>query len=465
MRLRHARRLAAGIVSVCALLVSSPALGATAKEVREASASGVSYLRSQQLANGSFSSFGGEWALSSFAAAGIADANVELGKGSTDARSYYRSLVGDTATWPGTSEAPVTDFETAALAAYGAGIDPARVSASQNLIAQIVARYQPAHPGYYGEPGLFNGTVFALLALAETRTRTRAQRVPEVLLEQSVAVVRKNQHTDGGWSFARAEGNKEALEEPAEVELTGAAIAALCGAGVPSSDPAIVAAKSYLVAELKAEPLGSGAFETEFGPNTDSNAWAAEGLDACGISPQSAEFTTARGKTPIDFMISQQLSGGGFKYEPAQTAANLYSSQDSVRALAGGAFTAPPPKPKGAPQWVYEKEFSTSPSVPALLSVIIAGGSSVTPCAVTISPQAKKTTLAAVLKAAESSSSPTACVTSFTPLSGAGAITSINGLPSPAAARWKVSIDGSSEKPAKRNTSIEIGDTVYLHLT
>ena len=84
--------------------------------------------------------------------------------------------------------------------------------------------------------------------------------------------MRKNQHTDGGWSFARAEGDKEALEEPAEVELTGAAIAALCGAGVPSSDPAIADAKSYLVAELKAEPLGSGAFETEFSPNTDSNA-------------------------------------------------------------------------------------------------------------------------------------------------------------------------------------------------
>ena len=135
-----------------------------------------------------------------------------------------------------------------------------------------------------------------------------------------------------------------------------------------------------------------------------------------------------------------------------------------MRALAGGAFAAPPPKPKGAPQWVYEKDFSASSSVPALLSVIIAGGSTVTPCAVTISPQAKKTTLAAVLEAAESSSSPAACVTSFTPLTGAGALTSINGLPSPAAARWKVSIDGGSEKPAKRNTSIEIGDTVYLHL-
>ena len=113
-----------GIASLCALLVSSPAFGATAKEVEEATATGVSYLKLQQLANGSFSSFGGEWALSSFAAAGVADANVKLGKSSSDARSYYRSLIGDTATWPGTSEAPVTDFETATLAAYAAGSTP-----------------------------------------------------------------------------------------------------------------------------------------------------------------------------------------------------------------------------------------------------------------------------------------------------------------------------------------------------
>ncbi len=51
-------------------------------------------------------------------------------------------------------------------------------------------------------------------------------------------------------------------------------MAALCGAGVPSSDPAIAGAISYLQADLKAEASGNGAFATEFGPNTDSTAWA-----------------------------------------------------------------------------------------------------------------------------------------------------------------------------------------------
>jgi hypothetical protein len=434
---------------------------------------GVAYLKAQQQTNGSFpgdpgytgEGFGGEWALTSLAAARVAAANVKASESATDARTYYRGLVGDTATWPTTSEPPVADFETAALAAYAAGIDPARVSPSQNLIAQIVARYQPTNPGYYGDPESFVDTVFGLLALADTKTRMGKQRVPQALLEESVAAIRRNQHTDGGWTYLKAEGDKEALEEPAEAELTGAAIAALCSAGVPASNSTVVTGKDYLVADLDAEPAGSGAFETTFGSNTDSNAWAVEGLNACGISAQSAEFTTTQGKTPVDFLVSQQLADGGFAYEAGGTTPDFYSSQDAVRALAGGGFMAKPPTPTGAPRWVYETQFSTSKSVPALLTLVInKGAAPLTVCAVTITPEATKTTLADVLRAAEVAAAPTGCVTAFTPASGSGAITSIDGAPEPPAADWKVSIDGGVEKQAKRNTTIEIGDTIYLRL-
>jgi hypothetical protein len=457
-----ARRL---LPAAALLLLAAPssALASGSAEVKEALGAGVAYLKAQQLKNGSFSGFGGEWTLSALAAAGVAAANVERGEaGASDARSYYRALVGDPATWPGSSEAPVTDYETAALAAYAAGLDPARLSSSQNLIAQIVADYQPAHPGYYGEPGLFNGTVFALLALADAKTQKGLQRVPQALLEPSVAAIDHNQHTDGGWGYSTAEGNPERLEEPGEVEFTGAAIAALCGAGVPASNPAIAAARGFLSAELKAEPLASGAFETEFGPNTDSNAWAVEGLNACDVSATSSEFTTSRGKTPIDFLLSQQLASGGVQYEPGEGKANLYSTQDAVRALSGAGFTVPPPKAKGAKQWLYEKYFT--PGTPALITLILDDGSSLTPCAVTLTPSAKKTTLGALLGAAETKASPAGCVTGFTPTTGSGAITQVNGQPSPPAAKWKVSIDGGAEKAAKRSSPVAIGDTVYLNL-
>lgn len=459
-------RLVPVVVAICALqLTPTASATSTAKEIKTSKNNGVTYLKAQQQADGSFSGFGGEWVLSALASAHFAAANVKSSETSTDARAYYRGLIGNTSTWPGTSEPPVTDFETAALAAYAAGIDPARVSSTQNLIAQIASHYQPANPGYYGEPGLFNGTVFALLALADSKTRAGIQRVPQALLERSIEVVRKNQHTDGGWTFLKAEGSKEALESPAEPELTGAAMAALCDAGVANTDAAVASAKSYLESDLKAEALASGAFETEFGPNTDSNAWAVQGLNACAIDPQEAGLTTSKGKTPIDYLISQQLPGGGFTYQSEATA-NLYSSQDAVRSLAGAGFTAAPPTPKGAPRWVYEKEFSTSKAVSGLLTLIVNDGTSaVSVCAVEIAPEAATTTLAKVLQGAESASTPAKCVTEFTPTSGNGAITSIDGQPSPAEAKWNLSVDGGAERQAKRSTVIHLGDTIYLRLT
>ena len=436
---------------------------ATPQEIQAAQQGGVAYLKSVQLVDGEFSGFGREWVLTALAAAGTAPASVKQGASGTDARTFFRGLIGEPSTWPGGSEPPVADFDVAALSAYAGGIDPARVSSAQNLIAQIAARYQDANPGYYGEPGFLNGTIFALLALADSKTRHGAQRLPQVLLEESIKVLRANQHTDGGWTFVRAEGNPEALKSPAEAELTGAAMASLCDAGVANNDPAVVAAKAFLVSDLNAEASGSGAFANEFGPNTDSNAWAVQGLNACGIAAQGAEFTTAKGKTPIDFLISQQLPGGGFRIEPTESAANLYSTQDAVRALAGAGFTSAPRKPKGAPLWVYQKQFA--PGKPALLTLIIDEGAAPTrACAVTITPEASTSTLAKVLEAAESASTPSKCVTEFTPSTGKGAITSIDGAPKPPEAKWKVSVDGSAEGLAKRSKKIHVGDTIYLRL-
>jgi hypothetical protein len=457
------RRTALAVAATALIAPYTAHATATPQEIQAAKQAGVGYLKSVQLVNGEFPGFGREWVLTALAAAGASPAAVKQGAGGTDARSFYRNLVGEPASWPGGTEPPVSDFDVAALSAYASGIDPARVSSAQNLIAQIAARYQDANPGYYGEPGFLNGTIFALLALADSKTRRGAQRVPHALLEESIKTLRANQHTDGGWTFTRAEGNPKALEAAAEAELTGAAMASLCDAGVANGDPAVVAAKNFLVADLKAEASANGAFAGEFGPNTDSNAWAVQGLDACHIAAQSAEFTTAKGKTPIDFLISQQLAGGGFRIEPSETTANLYSTQDAVRALAGAGFTVAPRKAKGAPLWVLQRQFT--PGKSALLTLIVNDGTAPPrACAVALTPQAATTTLANVLEAAKSASTPAKCVTEFTPSTGKGAISSIDGLPKPPEARWNVSVDGSAEAQAKRAKKIHAGDTIYLRL-
>ena len=463
--MRSIERIVAALAAAsCCIALAAPAASATSStgEIAKATAAGVTYLRSLQQPNGEIAGFGGDWSLTSFAAAGVAAANVTPSAGGADARTWYGALVADPETWPGGTSPAVTEYERASLIAYAAGIDPARVSQTQNLIAQIVAQYQPASPGYYGTPALFNGTVFGLLALEGAKTTKGAQRVPQALLNESVEAIRHNQHLDGGWNYEKVEGNEKAIKSAAEPDMTGAAIAALCGAGVPSSDASVVKGEEYLKSLLTP---ATGAFAAEFGANTDSNAWAVQGLNACAIDAQGAAFTTSAGKTPIDFLLSQQLAGGAFKYLPSQASANEYSSQDAVRALAGGGFDPAPPKAKKAKQWIGEKDFDTSASSPGQLALVIDDG--VTPasaCAVKLAPQAVKTKLGAVLEAAEAASSPAGCVTSFGAVKGKGAITQIDGAPSPAAARWQLSIDGKTEKAAKASAAIALGDTIYLRL-
>jgi hypothetical protein len=453
------RRLALAALGMLALLApASASATSTPEQIATATSGGVTYLKSQQLKDGSISGFGGDWALTAFAAAGVASANVKLNAESTDARTWFQGLIGSP-TWPGGANPPATEFERAALVAYAAGIDPARVSKRQNMIGRIASYYQPSEPGYYGSS--FNGTIFALLALAATKTQGGLQRVPQVVLNQSIAAVRENQHTDGGWTFEKAAGNAEALAAPSEPDTTGAAMAALCTAGVAPSDEAIGAARTYLASLLV---NATGAIESEFGPNTDSTGWAVQGLKACGFDPQEATFTTEAGKTPVDFLISQQLAEGGFKSTTSEKTANVYSTANAVRAFAGSNFTATPPVPTGGlPQWKAETEFGLKSTETVPLALIVDDGSSeLKVCAVTVAPKAATTTLSFVLNAAVAGTTPASCVTGFLPTSGTGAITQVNGFPKTPEERWFVSIDGGEEKQAKRGTEVRIGDTIYL---
>jgi hypothetical protein len=448
---RMSSRLALAAVAAVALLAPAMAsANATPTEINTAKAKGVEYLKGLQKTNGEMAGFGGDWALTAFAAAGVAPADV---KKTGDARGWYEGLVGSP-TWPG-GEPVATDFERAALLAYAAGIDPARVSKRQNLIAKVASYYQPESPGYYGST--FNATVFGLLALADVKTPGGAVRVPKVVLEQAVTAVKANQHTDGGWTWEKAAGNPEALGKVSEPDMTGAAMAALCGAGVLNTDTAVVNARKYLASKLVA---ASGAIEAPFGVNTDSTAWAVQGLKACEIDPQEGEFEKT--KTPLDFLISQQVKGGGFRYGTSGTTAEQYASQDAVRALGSGGFTAAPPKPSKGEQWNGVTEFATGETETTSLALIVDNGSSpLKICSVSLAPKTTTTTLSVVLDAAVKATTPSGCVSSYLP-AGGEAITQVNGFPTTPAAEWNVMIDGGGASQAKRNTTIHVGDTIYL---
>ncbi|MEV7326142.1 hypothetical protein [Streptomyces sp. NPDC093970] len=444
-------------------LTATPAVATTTPaQIATSKTNGVAYLKTLQAADGSYAGSGlsNEWAFSAFAASGTAAVDVTPGGDtSKNARTVYRNLLATTS-WPSASPV-VTDYERATLNAYAAGIDPSRVSASRNLIADIYGYWQTAETGYFGPSANFNGTVFAALALNGAKTTTGQVRVPQALRDAIVTRIRANQHNDGGWNYGKAEGNATQQAATSDIDMTGAAMAALCVSGVPNTDTDIVQAKAFLKSKLVAS---SGAFNAMFGVNTDSNGWAVSGLNACGINPQTGDFLTTQGKTPVDFLIAQQFNpGGGFRYLPSDTSPSAYASVDGLRAVAGAGFTATPPAPTtaGAPQWVAQSSL-TSGTATKLALTVDDGAGNLKVCSVALTPTGATTTLGAVLDAAVGSASPAGCVTAVTPSSGTGTITTLNGKANSGSNTWKVGIDGGAFATATRATTVGVGDTVAV---
>ena len=286
--LRRCVLTTAAALGAFALTTLPAAATATPAQLATSKTNGVAYLKSLQAADGSYAGSGlsNEWAFSALAAAGTAAVDVTPGgDASKNARTVYRTLL-STASWPSASPV-VTDYERATLNAYAAGIDPARVSAARNLVADIYGYWQTAEAGYFGPSANFNGTVFAALALNGAKTQSGVQRVPQALRDAIVTRLRANQHNDGGWNYSKAEGNATQLAATSDIDMTGAAMAALCVSGVPNTDTDIVQAKAFLKSKLVA---ASGAFNALFGVNTDSNGWQLlPGDYKVAVGPSSAE--------------------------------------------------------------------------------------------------------------------------------------------------------------------------------
>ncbi|HET8861952.1 MAG TPA: prenyltransferase/squalene oxidase repeat-containing protein [Solirubrobacterales bacterium] len=414
----------------------------------------VEFVRSQQdpasgepfgFEHGSFSS---DWVATSLAAAGVSAADVRTA-GNPSLQDFLFSDYGSF--WAGPPTGAVTNYERVTLVAHAAGLDPARISADLNLPAQIAGRWNPL-AGSFGEPSI-NSTIFGILAL-------RTAPVPAWALAPAVSYLRQRQHDDGGWTFSAAT-DTATKAEPSEPDMTGAAIAALCEAGAPAYDPAVAPALAYLQSLLV---NATGAFHYAFGDNADATAWAVSGLTACGIDPQSATWTTAAGKTPIDHLLSLQVPSGpetgGFGYESSAETPNLYSTQDALRAIAGGVFTAVPPARVNPadPRLRPVPSVAAGTPVPHLLAIELAPGN-VRMCQV-IAPSGAP--LAQVLDVAKDDAVPAGCVTSLA-VSG-GRVESLDGVsPANQDEAWLVRLDRGSEALAGAQ-AVGFGETISLRL-
>jgi hypothetical protein len=441
--------------ALCASLLSLTALPATAAatstqaEIDAAAAKAAEYIRSQQeVATGAIPGFGGDWATTALAAAGIDAADVH---GPDPGDPSLQDFLLDEYTLPTWDEDPpggtVAEYARSTLVSHAAGLDPARLSATSNQPAQLAGRWNPV-TGSFGEASSYN-TAFAIFAM-------KVAGVPRWALAPVVSFLRQNQHDDGGWTYSAAL-TQAAQEEPGEEDMTGAAVAALCEAGVPAYDPAVASALSYLRGRLIE---ATGGIEYLWGfpagaPNGDTNAWVVSGLNACGIDPQSAEWTTGVGKTPIDYLLSLQVPSGGeegaFGYEDT-SAGNLYTTQDALRAISGGVFTAAPQSVRTPPV------VAAGTPVPHVLAIELAPGN-LRICKVTAPAEAP---LTEVLVAAEAASHPVGCVTSVSV--AAGKVESINGVaPESEDEAWLVRLDRGSTVVAAEQP-VGFGETISVRL-
>ena len=450
MRAVSVRRTFALCASLLSLLAFPAAAAATSSptEIDTAIDAAVDYIGLQQdTATGAVPGFGGDWSATSLAAAGVSSADVHGPLAGDPSLQDY--LLGEY-TEPSWTEDPpggaAVDYARAVLVAHAAGLDPARLSADSNQPAQLAGLWNPAIGSFGGAST--NNTVFGLLAM-------RTAGLPGWAQEPLVSFLRRNQHDDGGWNFPAAL-TPAARAEAGDPEMTGAAIAALCEAGLPAYDPDVAEGLGFLHAQLT---NATGGIAYPFGDNVDTNAWVVSGLNACGIDPQSAAWTTAAGKTPVDFILSLQApsgpEAGGFEYQSG-LGPSVYSTQDALRAIAGAAFTAAPPQSQRPSQPLPSVAAGTP--VPHLLA-IGHGSGNVRMCK-TIAPAGA--TLPALLAAAQASSSPAGCVTSFS-LEG-GQLATLNGVsPENADEAWLLRLDRGAEAVAGEQ-AIGFGDLVSLRL-
>jgi hypothetical protein len=440
----------AAALALVALPATASATSSQA-EIDTAVEKAVEYVRPLQQASGEIPGFGGEWMTVSLAAAGVNAADLRASSADPSLQDFLLGEYGSAAWGDEPPQGTAYEYETATLVSYAAGLDPTRLSAVSNQPAQLAGVWNlPA--GSFGDAST-NTTIFGILAM-------RATPLPRWALAPAVTFLRRNQHDDGGWTFT-ASPTAEEKEDPSEEDMTGAAIAALCGAGVPAYDPAVADALTFLRSRMDS---ATGGIEWLFGPpNADTQAWVLSGLTACGVDPQSAEWTTGSEKTMIDFLLSLQVppgpGAGGFGYTDS-SAANFFASQDALRAVSGGGFTVAPParEDPSLPNVRSAPTVAAGTPVPHVLAIELAPGN-VRMCKVTAPAGAS---LAEVLAAAKAGAHPSGCVTSFA--TAGGTIASLDGVaPEGEDEAWLLRLDRHAEVVAGEQP-VGFGETIALRV-
>jgi len=203
------------------------------------------------------------------------------------------------------------------LALRGAKVDP-RSFGGRNLVEALLKRRR-GNGSYEGWPGT---TSFAIVAL-------RAAGAGGALAG-SISWLVKAQNGDGGWG--------DTPGSPSTADGTAAAMQAI---------PDTQAAQRGL-AYLRRRQRPSGGFALGGGGavNSQSTAWAVQGLLAVGADPGSAR---GGGKSALEFLAARQADDGHYRYSASSDQTPVFVTAEALPAAAGAAFPVKPVAQQAAP--------------------------------------------------------------------------------------------------------------------
>jgi energy-coupling factor transport system substrate-specific component len=341
-----ARRAGVPTGGIAALLVAVLLLGAFASAHAEAASksgpeAAATWLESAQNEDGGYGESAGAasgqemtgWAMLGLEAAGVNPQDV-----TTAGKSPVDFLQEEVATVqsPG-------DLARTILALEGAGVEP-REFAGRNLVAALLAKRRP-DGSYEDWP---NSTAYAVLAL-------RSAGIANVA--GSLDWLREVQNEDGGWG--------DVAGSPSNADGTGAVLQTLS----PSSKAAQRAVGYLRQVQQKGGGFrlgGNGAL------NTQSTAWAVEGLLAAGADP--AQFKKG-GKSAYEYLEGNQAGDGHYRYSSGSDQTPVWVTGQVLVAASHEHLPLP-----AAPRAPQPKQVTPTPGpAPEPLPLPEAGGMTPTP--------------------------------------------------------------------------------------
>lgn len=299
----------AGALPLLALLALMGSIAAGSPPQAQAAAgsgAAVKWLQRAQASNGGYAAGPGTpesttmtgWSMLGLEAAGVNPSDVA--KRGHSATAYLRANV------RGVNS--VGDLERTILAVVGAGGNP-RSFAGRNLVSELT-RQRDRDGSYQGQVNL---TAFAVLALRASGDGATGA---------STRWLAKAQGSNGGWGYRPGVAG--------EADSTGAALQGLKAGG--GSKPALAKGAQF----LRRIQASDGGWTLAGGAsNTQSTAWAIQGLIAAGADPGDVSRS---GRTGFDYLRARQASDGHYRYSASSDQTPVWVTAQALLAAKRKAF-------------------------------------------------------------------------------------------------------------------------------